>query len=154
MTITYSIEHVGTSVEDVSIEVAPKSDLCHMSHVNDPKTGENSTKYVLVTGNPAYPSTVTFRSAIAGPVGRATRRISMTFQTWLLQADSVAGTEKRSEISATLSFIVPTDIPVELADLDDMLGTVFSFLYEDVTSKVRDTTWLGKLLYGVTEVAG
>jgi len=155
LTISYSIEHVGASVEDVSIEIAPKSDLCHMSHVVDPKTGENSTKYVITTGNPGYPSTVTFRSSLVSPALKMPkRRFSMTFSTWALKADSVTGEETREEISSTLSFIVPATLAIEVADLDDMLGTIISLMYPSVTAKVRDTSWLGKLLYGVTEVAG
>lgn len=155
MTITYSVEHVGASVEDVSIEVAPKSELCHMSHVVDPKTGGNSTKYVLTSGDSGFPSTVTFRSSVMSPNGRvAKRNISMTFQTWALKSDSVSGVETREEITSTVSMVIPAGLTVDVADLDDMLGTMFSFLYPSVTTKVRDTNWLGKLLYGVTEVAG
>lgn len=152
MTITYSIDHVSTSVEDVSVEVAAKSELTLQSTDVDPKTGEVVSTYVLASGDNSYPANVTFRSSIQNRASGAIRRMSMTFSTWATASDSVAATDTKKPITASVSFNVPADMTIEVADLDDLAGNLFSFLYLSVTTKVRDTTWLQKLLYGIPQV--
>jgi len=152
MSLTYSIDHVVTSVEDVSVEVAPKSELTLRQVTTDPKTGEISAEYVLASGNDNYPAVVTYRTVLQRRNNALKRRISMTFQTWATTADSVTGIDVKKEISGTMSMILPPDATLELADLDDFLGNVFSYMYLSVTTKVRDTTWLQKLLYGIPQV--
>jgi len=153
MTITYSIDHLVTSVEDVSVEVAAKSEMTLQSSDIDPKTGETVSIYVLASGDNAYPSTVTYRSGVQNRSGNQVRRISITFNSWAVVADSVSGVDTRKPISGTVSFVVPADSTTEVADMDDMLGNLFSFCYASVTTKVRSAAYLQKLLYGVTQVA-
>jgi hypothetical protein len=153
MALTYSIDHLVTSVEDVSVEVAAKSELTLQSSDVDPKTGEVVSTYVLASGDNAYPSTVTYRSGLQNRATGQVRRISITFATWAVVADSVSGVDTRKPISGTVSFVAPADYTIEVDDLDDMLGNLFSFCYASVTTKVRSTAYLQKLLYGVAQVA-
>jgi hypothetical protein len=76
----------------------------------------------------------------------------MTFSTWAVASNSVSGIDTRKPFSGTVSFLIPADMTIEVADMDDFIGNLFSFLYLSVTTKVRDTTWLQKLLYGVPQV--
>lgn len=152
MTITYSLDHVATSVEDVSVEVAAKSEMTLQSTSTDPKTGEVVSVYVLASGDNSFPATLTYRNSLQNRNTGAIRRISMTFSTWATAADSVSGVDTKKPFSGTVSFNIPADMTVEIADMDDFIGNLFSFLYLSVTTKVRDTTWLQKLLYGVPQV--
>jgi len=151
MSISYSIDHLSTSVEDVSVEVAPKSEftLQSTSTVN----GVTETSYVLSSGDNAYPATVTYRSEIQKRAAALVRRLSMTFSTWAVKADSVTGIELRSPVNLTIAINVPADMTIEVADLDDLIGNAFSFLYASVTAKARSTAWLQKMLYGATQVS-
>jgi hypothetical protein len=152
MSITYSIDHLLTSVEDVSVEVADKASFALVRTLQDEKTGEVSSVYSLPSGDPTYPATVTYRSALNSRAAGNLRRISCTLNTWARSVDSVSGEEVILPISGTISLNVPQGVQVEVADLDDMIGNLFSFMYVSVTTKVRSTTWLAKLLFGITQV--
>lgn len=152
MTITYSIDHLSTSVEDVSVEVAAKSEMTLQSTDVDPKTGEVVSTYVLASGDNSYPATVVYRSSVQNRSNGAIRRMSMTFSTWATASDSVTSTDTKKPLVITVAINVPADMTVEVADLDDLIGNAFSFLYASVTAKARSTSWLQKLLYGVPQV--
>lgn len=152
MSLSYSIDHISTSVEDVSVEVAAKSELTLRQVSTDPKTGEISAEYVLASGDDNFPATVTYRTVLQRRQGALNRRISMTFQTWATVSNSVTGEDEKKPISSTISMILPPEMTLELADLDDLLGNTFSFMYASVTTKVRDTAYLQKLLYGIPSV--
>jgi hypothetical protein len=152
MSITYSLDHISTSVEDVSVEVAAKSEMTLAGTSTDPKTGEVSSEYALASGDNSYPAYVTFRSVLQKRSTGDVRRLSMTFSTWAVASNSVSGIDTRKPFSGTVSFLIPADMTIEVADMDDFIGNLFSFLYLSVTTKVRDTTWLQKLLYGVPQV--
>lgn len=154
MTCSFDIEHLGTSTEDVTVEVAPKSEMVlKEGSVRDPKTGELSTTYILSSGDNAYPARVTYRSSTEVRGGGSVRKASMTFYTWATKTDSVTGDVERKSVTASISFILPADMTIDVADFDKLIGTLFSFLYQQVNTKVRTTTWLGKLLYGATQVS-
>jgi len=152
MTITYSLDHIASSVEDVSVEVAAKSEMTLQSTTIDQKTGEVTSVYVLASGDNSYPATVTYRSVVQDRAAGPVRRISMTLSTWAVADNSVDGIVTRKPIQGTVSFNVPADITVETADLNQAIGNLFSFCYLSVTSKSRDTSWLQKLLYGIPQV--
>jgi hypothetical protein len=152
MSLSYSIDHLSTSIEDVSIEVAAKSEMTLQGTGPDPKTGDQVSTYVLASGDNSFPATVVYRAGVQTRAGSPIRRISMTFGTWATKADSVTGVDVKLPLVATVSFNIPADMTVEVADMDDLIGNLFSFLYLSVTTKVRDTTWLQKLLYGVPQV--
>lgn len=152
MSLTYSIDHLSTSVEDVSVEVADKSSMILQSTITDPKTGEVSAVYVLPSGDNAYPATITYRSVIITRGGKLVRRISVTFSTWATKSDSVTGLDTKEEVISTFTCLVPATMTIEVADFDDLLGNLFSFLYLSVTAKARDTSWAAKLLYGLPQV--
>lgn len=153
MSITYSIDHVSTTVEDVSVEVAAKTEMTLQSTDVDPKTGDVTSIYVLASGDNSFPANITYRSSIQSRAGGSIRRVSMTFSTWATQSDSVSGTDTKKPFSGTVSFNMPADMTIEVADMDDFIGNLFSFLYLSVSTKVRNTTWLQKLLYGVPQVS-
>jgi hypothetical protein len=153
MTVSFSIDHLSTSVEDVSVEVAAKSEMILQSSDVDPKTGDVTSTYVLASGDNAFPATVIYRTSLQKRAGAAVRRLSMTFNTWSVSTDSVTGIVIRKPLSATVSFVIPADMTVEVADMDDLVGNLFSFLYLSVTTKVRDTAWLQKLLYGISQIS-
>jgi len=152
MTITYSIDHLVTSVEDVSIEVAAKSEMSLVSTSTDPTTGQVVAKYRLASGDDVYPSFVSYRSVIQDRKTGSIRLVSVTFDTWATADNSVSGLTTKKPISAVVSFNLPADMTVEVADMDDLIGNLFSFLYPSVTTKVRSTSWLQKLLYGTPQV--
>lgn len=151
MTITYDITHAIASTESVNVEVAEKSAFTLQQTTKD-ADGAVSTTYVLNSGDPIHPATVTYRSSIQSKNGKDTRRISVTFNTWAHSADSVSGLEVWEPIQNTFSIVVPLSLVVELVDLDDMIGNMFSFMYSGVTTGTRTTTYLSKLLFGVTQV--
>lgn len=152
MALTYSLDHISTTVEDVSVEVAAKSEMVLQSTSTDPKTGEVVSIYVLSSGDNSFPATVTYRNAVQKRSTGTIRRMSMTFDTWATCSDSVSGTDTKKPFSGTVSINAPADMTIETADADDFIGNLFSFLYLSVTTKVRDTTWLGKLLFGIPQV--
>jgi len=152
MTLTYEITHAVASVEDVSIEVAPKSEMTLQSTTTDPKTGEVASRYVLASGDVNHPADITYRSALQTRGGALIRRITVTFSTWATSTDSVTGIVVYKPVQASFSMNIPVDMTTELADIDDFLGTTFSFLYASVSVKVRNTGYLQKLLYGITQV--
>ena len=151
MSTTYSLDHVSASVEDVSVETAAKSEMTLQSTTTDPKTGESVSKYVLPSGDNAYPATITYRSSVAKRSQGDVRNCSMTFSTWATSDDGL-GTVVKKPLLASFNLQAPADMTIEVADADDLIGNAFSFLYLSVTAKVRDTTWLQKLLYGIPQV--
>jgi len=152
VSITYSIDHVASSTEAVNVEVAAKSEMTRQSTVVDPKTGDVLSTYVLSSGDNAYPATVTYRIQNQGSSSNPTRRAVMTFSTWATSDDGL-GTVIKKPLSGSISFVVPANLTVELADMDDFIGNLFSFLYASVTTGARSTAWLQKFLFGVPEVA-
>jgi hypothetical protein len=152
MSIAYSIDHLSTSVEDVSVEVAEKSIMTRTSNSIDPKTGENTTVYVLASGDNAYPATVTYRSGIQARSTGPVRRVNITLSTWATSTDSVSRAIVKKPVTASINLLFPADMTIEVADADDLIGNLFSFAYLSVTTKVRDVSWLSDLLYGSPEV--
>lgn len=152
MAHTYSIDHVVTSTESVNVEVAEKSGMTLRSTDVDPSTGDVLSTYVLASGDAAYESTVTYRVQNMNKAGSKTRRCVATFNTWATDDDG-AGTVVKKPLTGSISFIVPADLTIELADMDDFIGNLFSFLYASVSTGARSTAWLQKLLYGVPQVA-
>lgn len=153
MTVTYSIDHTPTTTESVNVEVAEKSAFSFVRTTVDEKTGENSSIYVLSSGDATLPATVTFRTALSQNGKGPSRRISVTFSTFARSDDSVTGEVKTYPINATISVTIPQNVQVELADIGNLLGNLFSLLYPSVSAGVRSTAWLAKLLFGVSQVA-
>jgi len=152
MSLSYTIDHAVASVEDVSVEVAAKSEMTKLGTSTDPKTGEQETKYALNSGDNSYQAFVIYRNLVQKRAVGAVRKFSITFMTWATALDSVSGLETKRPISVSTTYTVPGDMTIEIADLDDLLGNAFSFQFLSVTAKVRDTTWLATLLRGGTEV--
>jgi len=153
MTITYSVDHLPSSTESVTVEVAPKSELTLQSSDTDPKTGEVTATYVLSSGDIRFPAYVVYRVTPQNRASGSVLRISMTFSTWAVMSDSVSGIDTRKPITSTISMILPADISVSTANVDKLLGEIFSLMYSSVSSGTRTTTWLQKLLYGAPAVS-
>jgi hypothetical protein len=152
MSLTYTIDHAVATVEDVSVEVADKASLALQSTIEDTAGGVVST-YVINAGDPTYPATVVYRSALVLPKGKPPyRRASVTLNSWARVADSVTGLDKLSPIQATISINIPQEFPVELADLNVFLGNLYSFTYPSVSTKLRATTTLSKLMFGISQL--
>jgi len=153
MTVSNTIDHAPSTTESVLVAAAPKSEMTLQSVVSDPKTGEIAATYVLASGDFRYPATVVFRSAIQTRATGSKRRISMTYSTWATSTDSISLSETKREISTSVSMLIPADTTLELDDLDVLLSTAYSFMYAQVTSGVRNTAWLQKLVFGLPEVS-
>lgn len=152
MTHTFSLDHVATATESVLVETAAKSEMTLVSTDVDPKTGDVVTTYVLSSGDSQFPATVSYRISSQSRGGAPIRRISMTFNTWAADDNSVDGIVSRKPISGSIALNVPADITVELADMDDFIGNLFSFLYASQSSGSRNTGYLQKLLFGTPQV--
>jgi len=152
MSHTFSFDHTPSTQESVLIEVAPKSELTYRKTTTDPKTGEVAAEYVLASGDDAYPGLVTFRSSVQSRSNGMKRVISVTFSTWAVDANSVSGIDTRSQAVGTISLLLPAEFTIELADLMQFVGNLFSFTYASQASGVRSTGYLQNLLYGVTKV--
>lgn len=152
MTHTYSLDHVASATESVNVETAAKSEMTLQSTDVDPKSGDVVSTYTLASGDSQYPAYVVYRIGSQNRGGNPVRRASMTFSTWAVDDNSVDGTAIRKPISGTISLLIPADITVELADMDDFIGNLFSFLYASVSTGARNTGYLQKLLYGVPQV--
>lgn len=152
MATTFSLDHVvGATTESVLVEVAAKSEFVSQGTTIDPKTGARITLYTLGSGDTAYLATVEYRIEEQTRSGAPVRRVTMTFKTWATSDDGLGNVVKKP-ISGQFAIICPTDITLELADLDDFIGNCFSFLYPSVSSGVRNTGYLLNLLYGSTKV--
>jgi hypothetical protein len=152
MSHIYSIDHTPTAVEDVSVEISEKSGMTLQKVTTDPKTGEVTAVYILTSGDFSYPATVTYRSTIQNRSDGQMRRISVTLSTWAVDTDSVSGLDTRKGIQGTISLLIPADLTLETADLNVMLGNMFSYMYPSIATKLRNTGYLQKLLYGVAQV--
>jgi hypothetical protein len=152
MSISYSIDHAVASVEDVSVEVAAKSEMVLAGSGVDPKTNERFAQYRLASGDNAFPAIVEFRVGDQNRSYGAVRHIVVRFSTWAVESNSVSGIDTRKPITGIVTIDTPADYTIEVADLDDFIGNLFSYLYLSVTTKVRDTTWLRNLLFGAPTV--
>lgn len=148
---TYSIDHAAGSTESVTLEVAPKSEMTLVSTDVDPKTGDVISNYVLASGDSAYPATVSYRVQAQTRGGDPFRRVVMTFSSWATSDDG-AGVVIKKPITGSISFVIPANLTVELADLKAFVGEMFSFMYASVAAGTWNTGYLQKLLYGVPQV--
>jgi hypothetical protein len=151
MSTTYSLDHVVSSTESVLVEVAAKSEFVSQGTVIDPKTGARITTYTLGSGDSAFLATVEYRIEEQVRAGQSVRRVSMTFRTWATSDDGLGLVVKRP-VSGQFAFVLPIDLTIELADLDDFIGNCFSFLYASQSSGARATGYLNSLLFGSSKV--
>lgn len=151
MATTFSLDHVVSSTESVLVEVGAKSEFISQGTVIDPKTGARITTYTLGSGDSAYLATVEYRIEEQTRGGLPVRRVSMTFRTWATSDDGLGNVLKKP-VSGQFAFVLPTDITIELADLDDFIGNCFSFLYASQSAGARNTGYISNLLYGSSKV--
>nr|QDH87789.1 MAG: hypothetical protein H1Bulk28FD40_000002 [Leviviridae sp.] len=148
MSLSYEITHVSAnSTESVTTLVADKSGRVFTNVDSDPKTGRITATYTLASGDVNHPATVEYAvDPIA--LGAKNRYGSVTFRTWNTVTDSVSGEIKWWPIQATVSFVIASGAPVQLADFNKLIACAFSYTYASVASGVRDTAWLQNLLFG------
>jgi hypothetical protein len=152
MSLSYAIDHVNGSAESVWVEIAYKSEFVLVSTDTDPKSGKVSTTYRLGSGSLVFPSYVTYTTEVQSRGQAMIRRITVQFDTWATETDSVTGEITRRAVNCFTAFNLPGDIPVETADIDQLIGNFFSYLYASQTTGTRSTTYLQKLLYGASQV--
>lgn len=152
MTITYSLDHVSATTESVNVEVADKANMVLQSTTTDPKTGEVVSTYTIANGDNAFQAFIYYRSSIQSRGSAPVRKVSVTFSTWAVKSDSVSGEDTRKPFTGTFSLLMPADMTIETADVNQFIGNLFSFLYLSVTTGTRNTTWLAKLLFGIPQV--
>jgi hypothetical protein len=155
MSLSYTLDHIigGATVEDVSVEVAPKSEMVKVPPV-PLKDGRVETKYRLASGSDVYPAYITYSSEIQNRKALGSiRNIVIDLSTWATQTDSVSGLETKMPIQGMIVLNLPAGMTIEVADLDDFVGNLFSYLYPSVTAKVRSTTWLQNFIYGIPTAA-
>lgn len=152
MTITTTIPSVSDlATESVTVQVADKTNLVLISSDIDPKTGRASAIYSLSGADSGYPITLTVNVDPLGP-GVKKRYCSFSFDGWIKQSSDVTDVTTRWPIKSSISFVVPGDAPLLLADLVKLLGATFSYTYLSVSSGTRETTWLAKILAGSPQV--
>lgn len=148
MTITRSITSVTSlSTESVTVQAADKTNLILISSDIDQKTGRATAIYSLSGADAGYPVTLTVNSDPAGPNVKS-RYCSITLRTWVKESSDVTDVVTRWPIQASMSFVVPGDAPLAVADLIALMGAAFSYTYLSVSSGTRETTWAAKLLAG------
>lgn len=146
---TYSIDHVETSTESVTLPVAAKSQLTLQS--TEEVNGATVSIYRLASGDDLFPANVTYRVENQRRGGAPVKRVSITYETWAVDDDG-AGIVIRKPIMSQIVMVLPADLTIELADLNLFVGNLFSFSYASVAAGVRDTGYLQKLKYGLPQV--
>jgi hypothetical protein len=153
MAHTYTIDRMETTTESVSIEVAAKANFVLISTDRSPDGRLVVSRYSLSSGDPTFPSYVTYRIELQMSKGGVpTKRLSISIDTWAADDDG-AGVVTRLPANFTISAQLPAEMTIELADLDVALGNLYSFTYASVAAGVRNTTYLNRLLFGATQVA-
>jgi hypothetical protein len=152
MTITVSLPGVtGASTESVTTPVADKTNLILVSSDQSDKTGRVVAVYTLSGADPGYPITLVVQ---ADPIlrGQKERLVSFTFNGWIKRASSVTDITEYWPLKASFNVVFPAEAPLVTADLDALMGVVYSYTYLSVSSGTRNTTWLAKLLAGSPQV--
>lgn len=153
MSLTYTIDNVGGTAADVSVHRLDDSTFQHKGTTIDPKTGNTVSTYVIPSGDPNHPTTITVRtqSDPRNVNGNGVRRSSITLSSWARIVDSDSSEPVLQPISMVLAMNVPM-IGMEVDDLSNMVANLFGLSYMTLTSKVRDTANLNKLQFGITEL--
>lgn len=152
MTNVLSIDNVATSDTDVGVPLLTQASLVLRSSVTVLATGVTTSVYVMPTGDPNYPMTVTVRTERA-PNAKADgqRRSSITLASYARVVDGDGVVLALKPISAVLAFNTPfTDF--EASDLSDLLGNLYGLSFGSLNTKVPAVDHLNALLFGVTEL--
>jgi hypothetical protein len=148
MTTTVTVPFVTSlSTEDVTLPAANKADLVLASTNVDAKSGRITAAYTIAGADSGYPSQLIVTDDPPGPDVK-NRYGSFTFKTWVKRTTSLNDGVEYWPLQATISFVVAGDAPLALSDFGLLLAAAFSYTYASVTTKVRDTAWLSKVLAG------
>jgi len=153
MTTTNSLDRIGGTATDVSVLKLTEADLLHVQTDALPNGGAKSI-YTMNSGDPRYPTTVVaqVKPDPRGNAGKGVRSCLLALNTWArTETDGIV--DIISPISAVLSFSIPMDVAIDIADLHDMVEDLFSLTYSTITSKEGDTSRISSLLlFGISEV--
>lgn len=150
---TASIDRVGGTAVDYSIQEFDESTFVRLPDEALASGGVRSS-YSIATGDGNKPTIISFttKSDRNGNAGKGVRTLTIGLSSYARYVDdaSVTFTEP---ITMALHMNVPTNIPVEEADLRVMAENLYSLSYSTLTSKEPDTVRLSKLaLFGATGV--
>jgi len=153
MTTTNSIDRVGGTATDISVKKMAEADLKQVRTEALSPSGARTT-YTMATGDDRYPTTVVVQAKpdYNGNKGKGVRSCLMAINTFArTETDGVI--DVIEPLSAVLSFSIPMNVAIDVADLHDLLENLFSLGYETVTTKEGDDIRLAALLqFGITEV--
>lgn len=150
MTHTLVIDNLSSDVSDVSVPLLDQSGISVMSDTIQPD-GTRTVTYVLPTGDPLYPTRIFVtirRDKDYGPGKAGQIRTSITIASWATDTDEDGMVVAKQPCSAAISWQLPF-VSVEAADVSQLLGNLFGLTFNTLTSKVRDTAVIGKLLFGL-----
>lgn len=152
MTITYSLEHVSGTTESTLVQPPVRSEMTLVSTYTD-KDGGAVAKYVLASGDNAFPAFVTFMTSLQNKNGVRVRRIEVKLESWALKENSVDSSQVRAPIQGSIVLILPALMTIEVGDLAEFVGNLFGYTYPSISSGARSTSWLQTLLYGSPKVS-
>jgi hypothetical protein len=151
MTVTTEIPYVDDmSTESVTIKATDKTDFVLVSSDIDVKTKRSTAIYTLTGADPGYPVTLTVNCE--PPLSGRNRYCSFSLKTWIKQSSSVTDEVKYRPLQGNIAFVIDGDSPITAVMLDDLLSTVYSLTAKMVTTGVRDTSELAKLLAGSPQI--
>jgi len=151
MTDVLSIDRIGGSASDVSVHQLDQSTLELQDTITDIKAGTVISTYTLPTGDRNYPTNVTVRTQQSPRDPNVALRASITLSSWARIVDGDGVVVGLKPASAVTAFNLP-GIAVELDDISMLLANNFGLTFDILTSKVRSTALLGKLLFGLTKL--
>jgi hypothetical protein len=153
MATVNSIDRTGGSASDVSILKLAESDFVESQNEALPEGGSRTT-YKISTGDSRYPSTVVVqvKPNSKGNGGKGVRACLLALNTWA-RSETDGIIDVIEPINAVLSFSVPMNVPLDVADIHDLYENLISLGYETVTAKEGDDVRLSALLlFGLTKV--
>lgn len=150
---TASIDRIGGSAVDYSIKEFDESTFAKLPPEVLPSGGVRQA-YSIATGDGNKPTIASFatKNDRAGNAGKGVRTTTVGLSSYARYVDDASVTTTEP-ITGALHLNVPTNIPIDEADLRDFCENLYSLTYSTLTSKEPDTVRLSKLaLFGVTEV--
>jgi len=153
MSLTYTIDRIGGTPADVSVEALTQADFVLVRTETVPN-GTRST-YAVASGDPSHPTTLVIQSTMnpKGNGGQGVRSATFALNSWSRVASSDASVaDVLSPVSAVIAFNLPADIPLEIADVRNLVQNLYALTWSTLTSKVPDNVRLAKVvLYGITQ---
>lgn len=139
---SYTIEKLSeTAVVLQSVEALPN--------------GSRAT-YVVASGDETHPTTIVFVTKVDPNANKAkgTRTCTVAVNSWA-HATYDDGSEAHEPFSMAIHVNMPSNLRVEVADVQSAVEILFSLLYGSLTAGDPDTDRLSKLaLFGIPDILG